>query len=80
MSWFKLNVNDSLSSLKGQITNVSNAVQDAFAEGILDEEGANRDTDDSNQITAEIVETANRKIDELSALCGSQENEVSKKC
>lgn len=37
MSWFNINVNESLNSLKGQISNVSNVMHDVFTEGILEE-------------------------------------------
>lgn len=37
MSWFNINVNESLNTLKGQITNVSNVMHDVFTEGILEE-------------------------------------------
>lgn len=37
MSWFNINVNESLNTLKGQISNVSNAMHDVFTEGILEE-------------------------------------------
>lgn len=41
MSWFNINVNESLNTLKGQISNVSsnvsNVMHDVFTEGILDE-------------------------------------------
>lgn len=38
MSWFNINVNESLNTLKGQISNVSNVMHDVFTEGILDEQ------------------------------------------
>lgn len=37
MSWFNINVNESLNTLKGQISNVSNVMHDVFTEGILEE-------------------------------------------
>lgn len=91
MSWFKLNVNDSLNSLKGQITNVSNVVHDVFTEGILDDANANvtenaDDADDGSPRSVataddvsdvEMMEAANRKIEELSSLCTVQDSEVS---
>lgn len=40
MSWFNLNVNESLNTLKGQISNVSHAVQGVLTEGILEQDGA----------------------------------------
>lgn len=78
MSWFNLNVNDSLNTLKGQISNVSNAVHDVFTEGILDETNANVETETiTSEVTdVEMLEAANRKIEELSTLCTSQDNEV----
>lgn len=81
MSWFNLNVNESLNTLKGQITNVSNVVQEVFTEGILEEDtGTSAENNDSTQINDEVVlglESANRKIDELSTLCDAKDNEVS---
>lgn len=81
MSWFKLNVNESLSTLKDQISNVSTAVQDAFSEGILHEENnpaadaaCASDNDDSMLIG---LEAANKRIDELNNLCESKDDEVS---
>lgn len=78
MSWFKLNVNDSLNSIKGQISNVSNVVHDVFTEGILDEKegevAASSREDDESLLTA--LEAANSKIDELSTLCQNKDDEV----
>lgn len=37
MSWFNINMNESLNTLKGQISNVSNVMHDVFTEGILEE-------------------------------------------
>lgn len=37
MSWFNINVNESLNTLKGQISNVSNVMHDVFTEGMLEE-------------------------------------------
>lgn len=81
MSWFKLNVNDSLNTLKGQISNVVHDVQDAFIEGVLEENVDNRDagSDSVNARDDSILaglEAANYKIDELNALCGSKDDEV----
>lgn len=61
MAWFKLN--DSLNSLKGQISNV---VQEAFTEGIVGQDDIDRQQTD-----------AVNKIESLQTLCGSQEAEVS---
>lgn len=61
MAWFKLN--DSLNSLKGQISNV---VQEAFTEGIVGQDEIDRQQAD-----------AVNKIESLQTLCGSQEAEVS---
>lgn len=84
MSWFNINVNESLNSLKGQISNVSNVMHDVFTEGILEEPDQQ-----SSDITAipskatgddEILlglEEANKKIDELNSLCETKDNEVS---
>lgn len=60
MAWFKLN--DSLNSLKGQISNV---VQEAFTEGVGQDENDRQQTD------------AMKQIESLQSLCGSQESEVS---
>lgn len=59
MAWFKLN--DSLNSLKGQISNV---VQEAFTDGIDQDEIDRQQTD------------AMKQIESLQTLCGSQESEV----
>ncbi|KAJ6638473.1 Thyroid receptor-interacting protein 11 [Pseudolycoriella hygida] len=65
MAWFKLN--DSLNTLKGQISNVSNAVQEVFTEAIIDEDSV-----------APVVklEEAVKRIDELTNLNNTQENEI----
>lgn len=88
MSWFNLNVNESLNSLKGQIvSNVSNVMHDVFTEGVLDEgtEGTSSDNQLDNRnanvtnVDDEILiglETANKKIDELNSQCDSKDNEV----
>lgn len=65
MAWFKLN--DSLNTLKGQITNVSNVVQEVFSEAIIDE--------DSVEPVAKLEEAV-KKIDDLTNLCSTQDNEV----
>lgn len=82
MSWFKnINVNDSLNSLKGQISNVSNVMHDVFTEGILEESNsggessANQPTSDDDILVG--LEEANKKIDELNSLCETKDNEVS---
>lgn len=74
MSWFKLNVNDSLNSLKGQISNVSNVVHDVFTEGILDDPNANDDATGMDEV--EMMEAANRKIEELGSMCTARDSEV----
>lgn len=75
MSWFKLN--DSLNTLKGQISNVTSVVQEAFQEGIVNNDD-NNDGDDENVDTYErkLVEAVSR-IDDLTQLCSSQDTEVS---
>lgn len=85
MSWFNLNVNESLNTLKGQIvSNVSNVMHDVFTEGVLDE-GTSSDSQLDNRnanvtnVDDEILiglETANKKIDELNSQCESKDNEV----
>lgn len=62
MSW--LNLNQSLSGLKGQFKNLANEV---FSEGIVE------DTDPFTEVSA-----ANDKIKELQSLAASQDAEVSK--
>lgn len=87
MSWFNLNVNESLNSIKGQISNVSNVMHDVFTEGILEEDASalagpsgselrpsTATTDD--QLLAGL-ETASKKIDELNTLCDTKDIEVS---
>lgn len=64
MAWFKLN--DSLNSLKGQISNV---VQEAFTEGIVGQD----EMDQQQSI-------ATKQIEDFKTLCGSQEAEVSEIC
>lgn len=80
-SWFNINVNESLSTLKGQISTVSHAVQDALKEGILNEQEQEATTSQSSPTEDDAVlrglEEANSKIDELNALCQSKEDEVS---
>lgn len=111
MSWFNINVNESLNTLKGQISNVSNVMHDVFTEGVLEEHTAT--TSETTTTTAKAVaaattivppktvtpsptsspnppipvtsddeiliglEEANKKIDELSSLCETKDNEVS---
>lgn len=79
MSWFNLNVNESLNTLKGQISNVSNAVQEALTEGILETpEAESKRTEpiDDDSVLAGL-EAANSKIDELTYLCQNKDSEVS---
>lgn len=85
MSWFNINVNDSLNSLKGQISNVSHVMHDVFTEGILEEESATRNAGESSKLSADDeiligLEEANKKIDELNSLCETKDNEVSEIC
>lgn len=82
MSWFNINVNDSLNSLKGQISNVSNVMHDVFTEGILEEEPKTNAVSETSKATSDDeiligLEEANKKIDELSSLCETKDNEVS---
>lgn len=68
---------------------MSNAVHDVFNEGILDEENANVNADADEDATralplasvdvndVEMMEAANRKIEELSSVCTAQDSEVS---
>lgn len=82
MSWFNINVNESLNTLKGQISNVSNVVHDVFTEGVLDEAApATSDVDKSNVTCDDEIliglEEANKKIDELNSSCEAKDNEVS---
>ena len=74
MSWFKLNVNDSLNTLKGQISNVSNVVQEVFTEGILDANDENTETETDSVVD---LEAAIQKIDELHQICANRDEEVS---
>lgn len=89
MSWFNLNVNESLNSLKGQISNVSHVVQGVLTEGILednadgavnvrsgDDGGRSGNSDDSILLG---LEAANKRIDDLSQLCHDKDEEVSKR-
>lgn len=80
MSWFNLNVNESLSTLKGQLSNVSNVVQEVFTEGISEENPSSSmydaKTTESDDELLIGLETANRKIDELNSQCESKDNEV----
>lgn len=71
MAWFKLN--DSLNSIKGQISNVTNVVQEAFQEGI-----SGNDNEENLDTYEEQLKEAARKIDDLTDLCSSQDNEVCK--
>lgn len=66
MAWFKLN--DSLSSLKDQLSNVSHVVQEAFQEPTEDEVNENDPW--------RRLETEKQRSDELTDLCGTQSQEV----
>lgn len=82
MSWFNINVNESISTLKGQISNVSNVVHDVFTEGILEEPATANTIGDTIKATSDDeiligLEEANKKIDELNAQCETKDNEVS---
>lgn len=82
MSWFNINVNESLNSLKGQISNVSNVVHDVFTEGVLEEAEATASAGDNGKGTYDDeiligLEEANKKIDELNSVCEAKDNEVS---
>lgn len=81
MSWFNLNVNESLNTLKGQISNVSNVVHDVFTEGILEEPEQNSASASSKATSDDAIliglEEANKKIDELNIQCETKDNEVS---
>lgn len=78
MSWFNINVNESLNTIKGQISNVSHVVHDVFNEGILETptetDKQNSSVDDDSILAG--LEAANYKIDELTELCHSKDNEV----
>ncbi|XP_055297343.1 uncharacterized protein LOC129565953 isoform X2 [Sitodiplosis mosellana] len=83
MSWFNINVNDSLNSLKGQISNVSNVVHDVFTEGILEEEPIPKNASEPSKATGDDeiligLEEANKKIDELNSLCETKDNEIAR--
>ncbi|XP_037028086.1 putative leucine-rich repeat-containing protein DDB_G0290503 isoform X2 [Bradysia coprophila] len=65
MAWFKLN--DSLNTLKGQISNVSNVVQEVFSEAIIDENSAE---------PVAKLEDAVKEIDHLTNLCNTKDNEL----
>uniref|UniRef100_A0A182QB64 Uncharacterized protein n=1 Tax=Anopheles farauti TaxID=69004 RepID=A0A182QB64_9DIPT len=64
MSWLKLN--DSLNKVKGSITTFT---QEVFAEGIIGE-----DEDDQNP--ARELNVAREKIDQLTDLCATQDQEI----
>lgn len=66
MAWFKLN--DSLNTLKDQLSSVSNVVQEAFQE-------PPPDADDENDPWRRF-ESEKQRSDELSVLCGTQLDEV----
>lgn len=69
MAWFKLN--DSLNTLKDQLSSVSSVVQEAFQEPPPD-----ADDDAAVGDVFRRLETEKQRSDELSALCGSQLDEV----
>lgn len=77
MSWFNLNVNESLNNIKGQITNVSNAVHEVFTDEVS--EGTSQKKENQFQEYDVLIglEAANTKIDELNKLCNTKDNEVS---
>lgn len=76
MSWFnKLNVNDSLNTIKGQLSNVSNVVHDVFTDDTTDDIVTKQKEDEDSLLTA--LESANSRIDELSTVCQSKDDEVS---
>uniref|UniRef100_A0A182JAP3 Uncharacterized protein n=1 Tax=Anopheles atroparvus TaxID=41427 RepID=A0A182JAP3_ANOAO len=64
MSWLKLN--DSLNKVKGSITTFT---QEVFADGIIDE-------DNSDQNPVRELNVAREKIDELTELCVTQDQEI----
>lgn len=88
MSWFNLNVNESLNTLKGQISNVSHVVQGVLTEGILEDTGDSSANEHSsgdggrsgnNDDTILLgLEAANKRIDDLSLLCQDKDEEVRK--
>lgn len=67
MAWFKLN--DSLNTLKGQISNV---VQEVFTEDIVEDENSR----DPNASPAIRIKDAENQIEQLTELCTSQDAEV----
>lgn len=71
MSWLKLN--DSLSALKGQI---SNFAQEVLAEADDDTEASRATTVSVEEDSTKSLEEASVRIDELSNLCSIQDNEV----
>lgn len=84
MSWFNLNVNESLNTLKGQISNVSHVVQGVLTEGILEDSAVNERGDgvdgsrsgNSDDSILLGLEAANKRIDDLSLLCQDKDDEV----
>lgn len=77
MSWFSnLNVNESLNTLKGQITNVSNAVHDVLNETIVEREEPNVSLGGGDDEVLIGLETANKRIDDLNGLCETKDTEV----
>lgn len=91
MSWFNLNVNESLNTLKGQISNVSHVVQGVLTEGILEDDadgvvneqrsdgGNGSHSGNSDDSILLGLEAANKRIDDLSLLCENKDEEVSKR-
>lgn len=61
MSWFNLNVNDSLNTLKGQISNVSHVVQGVLTEGILEDNAVNERCDDDGGANSSRTNDRSRK-------------------
>lgn len=77
MAWFKLN--DSLNTLKDQLSNVSNVVQEAFQEQPAGDDTFDDEDDDHEnrpQLLRRRLDTERIRSDELSALCGTQSQEV----
>uniref|UniRef100_A0A8W7PA14 Uncharacterized protein n=1 Tax=Anopheles coluzzii TaxID=1518534 RepID=A0A8W7PA14_ANOCL len=64
MSWLKLN--DSLNKVKGSITSFT---QEVFAEGIIGE-------DEADENPARELSVAREKIDQLTDLCATQDQEI----
>lgn len=75
MSWFNLNVNESLNTLKGQISNVSNVVHDVLTETIAEHPQSSDNSASDTDILIGL-ENANKRIDELNAQCDTKDTEV----